>query len=301
MRAFLRLVGWSLCVGLVVVGCGGDKEKDRMPGGTGGSVGVSGSGGGGAGGTDTAGTGGTDIGGTGGTTPPDGGTGKVFDAGSDPNRNAVMPGTICERLATIQCAGESFCCDNPGRDFETCKQVQKDGCATEYMVDEVAANPAAGFNAAQALVFFTELERLASTCDPMTASFGESPQGLRTLVNGTIEPEHNCTSSRPWIKVEAAAALASCTQNEAYACLPRADGPWICEPHAAAGGDCFSDGNCQVGVYCDNPDLDPSGSICKTRKAEGEACQRFGECLSLFCKGGACVPATQQNAYCLKQ
>ncbi|HTU62522.1 MAG TPA: hypothetical protein VMF89_28875, partial [Polyangiales bacterium] len=45
-----------------------------------------------------------------------------FDAGDDPERNKVTAAQLCERLATINCAGEAFCCDAPNRTVEACKQ-----------------------------------------------------------------------------------------------------------------------------------------------------------------------------------
>ena len=89
-------------------------------GGTAGAIGPAGTGGAGAGGSGAGGT-------------------ATFDAGSDPERNAVTAGRICERFAEIQCAGEAFCCDAPGRTVAACKQRQQSDCDTMAMVVALAA------------------------------------------------------------------------------------------------------------------------------------------------------------------
>jgi hypothetical protein len=249
-------------------------------GGTGGSVGPAGTGGGAS--TGTAGMGG----------------GATFDAGTDPERNAVTAGMICERLATIQCAGEAYCCESPGRDFAACKQKQMSDCDTMAMVDDIASDASTMFDAAQARVVFTELERLASTCDPGISPFGESFGGLRSMFGGTVGEGGDCAPQNPLNKAMAGAALASCTGHETQACLPSLS-DWVCTPHAAAGGKCFSDVNCNLGLYCPNASFSLRGSTCTARKADGAECELPNECTSLYCKGGMCVPASAQAAYCL--
>jgi hypothetical protein len=250
--------------------------------------------GGGTGGVGPAGSGGAGVGagGMGGTLP--------FDAGTDPNRNAVMPGMICDRLATIQCAGEAHCCNAPGRDAAACKQQLMSECTSMAMADDVASNPSTSFDAEQARVVFTEIERLASTCDPTIAAFGESFDGLRSMFHGTVGADDSCRPENPLDMGMAGAALASCTGHETQACLPGLVN-WTCTAHAAEGGKCFSDVNCNAGLFCDNPSYSLRGSTCMARKAEGEECELPNECSSLFCKGGQCVAADAQVAYCLMQ
>jgi hypothetical protein len=257
--------------------------------------------------------------GTGGAAPPTGGVGSagsgtgsvgagstggaggaaapMFNAGSDPNRNAVMPGTICSRLAVIQCAGEAFCCTNPGRDIPTCEQEMRSSCDQDAMVDDIAADSGTAFDAARAQMVFTELERLASLCDPTIAAYGESVDGLRSLFAGTVAPDGDCRPANPLNKTMAAAALASCTNRETHACVPSLT-DWRCSAHVGAGGHCFSDFNCQAGLFCDNPNFSVSGSDCAQRKAVGASCGLDNECQSLFCRGGSCVAADVQTAFC---
>jgi hypothetical protein len=252
-------------------------------------------GGSGTGMTPTSGTGGPisgegSIGGT-------GGMARVFNAGDAPDRNQVMPGEICERLATIQCAGEQFCCDNPGRNVDACKNELQNACEDEF-VDDVAANPDTAFDADQAAVVFTELERLASQCDPTIAAYGESLEGLRSIFAGTVESGGNCRPSNVLSMQQSTAAGLSCTNYESQACVPSLS-DWTCTPHAPAGGHCFTDLNCQPGLYCPNPSGNLSGADCVQRRGEGMSCELDNECMSLFCRGGRCVPADVQTAYCL--
>jgi hypothetical protein len=239
-------------------------------------------------------TGGMGGGATGGMGSEPGG----FDAGVEDDRNAVMPGNICDRLATIQCAGEAACCDNPGRNYATCKTTMKQGCDTELMADQIAAAPEASFDAAQARTVFTEIERRASECDPSIAAYGIAFDGLRSIFRGTRAPDTSCTPANPLDRAMAGAALTSCTNADMFACLPSAIS-WRCAPHAGANGPCFTDNNCNPGLYCDNPDLSVLGGDCLARKAVGASCSLPLECESLFCKGGKCVAADQQAAYCL--
>lgn len=278
-------------VGVPAGGIGGDEFPP--PSGAGGISGGAGFDSGAGTGVITAGAGSFGGSGTGGTTAQ-----RMFNAGDAPDRNAVRAGTICERLATIQCAGEEFCCLNPGRDVAACKQDIRSSCDQDALVDDIAAEPVTGFDAAQAMTVFTELERLASQCDPMFAAYAESFDGLRSIFRGTVEAGGDCRPTNPLNKTQAGAALASCTDYASQACVPSL-AAWTCTRHAAAGGHCFSDINCQPGLYCDNPDFAVGGADCLQRKAIGASCALDNECLSLFCRGGACVNADVQAAYCL--
>lgn len=223
----------------------------------------------GGGGTQVGGGGMTGVSGTGPTMVgmPIGG----FDAGTDPGRNAVTPGMICDRLASIQCAGEAACCSNPGRDFASCKQTMMAGCSSQYMADSIAGQPAAGFDAAQAQMVFAHFEDLASQCDSSIAAFAESPQGLRSVFKGTVAPMKSCRPASVTDMAMAGGALAACTNGDSYACMPSLV-TWICNPRAAAGGQCFTDINCKQGLFCNNPKLDIAGSTCMPRKQAGTSC-----------------------------
>jgi hypothetical protein len=224
---------------------------------------------------------------------------RVFDAGSDPARNQITAGNVCARLAEIQCAGEAFCCDAPGRDVGSCVTTMTAGCRDQLYADMISQKSSTGFDPARAGVVFTELERLASECDPGIASYGESVEGLRGIFRGTVAPDDRCGPPPSLAEVDGAAALASCTSPETHACLPQGLS-WRCEPRADVGGDCFTDVNCMPGLFCDNPDLDLGGSTCMQRKAAGSPCALPNECSSLACRGGTCAPAGVQTAYCLQ-
>jgi Dickkopf-like protein len=310
-------------------GAGGDSSVGGGgPGGAGnaggGGPGGGGPGGGGPGGvgaggpggaTGQGGVGGDNPGGVGGDSGAAGGFGGVagdnsfggagalppFDGGTDPGRNRVPAGQVCERLATVQCAAEVACCGNPGHTFDQCKAAQKAGCVNDGHLDEVTLNPVAGYNIDRAEVAFAEFERLASMCDPGVVEWAIGANGLRGIVLGTVDRGGSCKppvgqSSNPPV---AAAHLASCKDAANTACRPINLTQWTCEARGPAGAPCLSDLNCVDGIYCDNPELMPTGAVCKPRKPDGQGCATPNECASLFCQGGRCVPPSVGAAYCL--
>jgi len=222
----------------------------------------------------------------------------AFDAGTDPDRNAVDVGSICDRLATLQCAAEATCCDAPGRTQAACKQAMKSRCDMDAMADAVAARSEAAFDADRAEQVFAQLERSMGACDPEVVAYGASRDGLGSLFAGTVAADGDCTPDNPLNAVMGGAALVACAERERQACLPSV-GRWTCTTRSAIGGKCFSDDNCEEGAYCDNPMLDVRGSTCKRRKPDGSACALTTECRSLFCHDGECVAPSVQLAYCL--
>ena len=220
-----------------------------------------------------------------------------FDAGSAPDRNAVTPGNICRRLAEIQCEAERVCCDAPERDKRSCLAALEASCTNDALADRIAARPETGFDPVQAEVVFAELERLASSCDPSVAAFGESLAGLRSMFSGTVETDGNCAPAVVFDKAQAGAGLVACREFARQACLPSL-AAWRCVPIAAEGGACFSDTNCEPGLYCNNPNLSLAGSQCFARKELGATCALDNECQSSFCVDGVCVEAERQLVYC---
>jgi hypothetical protein len=222
-----------------------------------------------------------------------------FDAGSEPDRNDVTPGAICDRLATIQCAGQAACCTDPAQDFETCLDVTSKGCREDAMLDALAAQSATGFDAERARAMLDKFEDLSSRCDVDLKAYAESFQGIRSILTGTVEPGGVCTPSNALDNTMVGAALGSCAQADAYACLPAVIGAWTCKPHAAAGGACFTDANCMADLWCDNDSLALSGGSCRPRKPVGASCVHSHECESLAREGSVCVAASAQTVYCL--
>jgi hypothetical protein len=222
-----------------------------------------------------------------------------FDAGSDPDRNKVSAAQLCERLATINCAGESFCCDSPGRTVDACKADLIQTCSMTLMLDKIAMQETSRFDAAAAEKAYSELESRASKCDPSVAKWGGSADGLRGILRGSIEPKADCTPAATFDVVQVGAAFVSCAQPESHACVYSSIlDPWTCEPRSVAGGVCVTDNNCVDGLYCvvNTPGI---AGMCQDRKAVGAACSAPTECASLFCKKSLCVEADQQAAYCL--
>jgi hypothetical protein len=222
-----------------------------------------------------------------------------FDAGGEPNRNKVSAAQLCERLATINCAGEAFCCDSPNRTVAACMTDLINTCSSTLMLDKIAMQESSGFDAAAAEKAFTELEDRASRCDTSVAEWGGSSEGLRGILRGTVERKASCTPAATLDPVLVGAALVACAQPETHACVyANVLDTWTCEPRSAAGGVCVTDNNCTEGLYCvvDAPGI---AGRCTERKATGESCAAPTECASLFCKKSVCVEADQQAAYCL--
>jgi hypothetical protein len=288
---------------------GGSGPMGSGPGGSAGSSGAgnnTGTGGGGTGPGGSDGVGGGGVGGDSGSSGVggDGGTGALppFDGGTDPNRNNVMPGQVCERLATIQCAAEVSCCGAPGRTFDQCKQAQLNTCRNEAYLDAVTLNSISGFDAGRAAAAFAEFERLASMCDPSIVQWSISPNGLRGIVTGTKNANDSCRppATQADDRAAVAAHLASCRDSSVQACLPLAVLQWECKPRGQAGAQCFSDLNCADGLYCNNPEL-KIGTMytCTQRKLKDATCATSNECQSLFCRGGKCIAPSAGAAYCL--
>jgi hypothetical protein len=224
---------------------------------------------------------------------------RVFDAGTDPMRNNVRAGALCARLAQIQCAGEQYCCEDPGRDRAACEAAMLDSCTKEAYLDAISANDITAFDEAVAAVTFNEVERLASLCDPNIVSFSISRDGFMAMFRGTAAAGASCFPSGTDAAV-AAAKLASCTDIDSIACLPMSLLSWKCTARGGPGSPCFTDVNCFDGLYCPNDDLQIGKTSCEARKPVGGPCRWGNECESLFCEAGACVPPSQRNAYCLK-
>lgn len=238
---------------------------------------------------------------------PDAGPPHEFDAGTDPARNDVQPGGICQRLATLQCEGEAYCCTDPGRTYEACLNTQATICTNELQLDLIAADPIAGFDAAKASAALSMFEMLASQCDPDIAEWGASTDGLRSMLQGTVAAGESClppVGEFPTI-ASYGAALASCKGIATHACLFRGSGPVLppetatCVERGAEGSGCFVDTNCSDLLFCDNPGNTYSSGTCAARRPTGAACTLGPQCESRFCKDGACLERSQQAAYCL--
>jgi hypothetical protein len=287
-----------------LAGCSSDAGASAPPTGSGGAKngatgGANPVGGTGPGGTTNPGTGGQGKGGTT-TQGTGGGTAGASLFGTDPNRNQVPKDQVCDRVATIQCAGEAMCCSAPGRSFDDCKNTMKQGCIDQLYLDAITSNPVAGYDEGAATQIFTDYETKAAQCDTGVTAWGASVDGLRGLPKGTLNGGANCMPPIAQLanKPTAAAYLAACKNPATTACFPTIT-TWTCSPRANAGSPCFSDTNCNDGLYCDNPQFALTGGQCKARKAEGAACALLNECQSLLCKHGQCVPVNKDNAFCL--
>lgn len=225
-----------------------------------------------------------------------------FDAGSDPNRNRVMPGRLCARWGEIMCAAEEHCCNNPGRTVSACVSELTRGCAETLYLDQVANNRATGWDAEATHKAFTELENRSAQCDLSIPEWTLSPEGVRGILKGTIAPGASCKPAGSLTdRASQAAALMSCTGVGTTACLPRSLlGDWTCVGKNTPGQPCTTEENCQAGLYCNNPQMQLTGR-CANRLALGASCMVGTDCESFYCKSGRCVAADTQVAFCLKE
>lgn len=224
--------------------------------------------------------------------------GVPSDFGTDPNRNHVMPGQLCSRLAVIQCAAEQHCCSNPGRTESQCQMQSVSDCMTDPSIDAIAGVRSTGFDPTTAASVFEQLETRSANCDVGLAEWSLGPSGVRTILKGTVAAKGSCKPTGDiTVKVNEAAGLASCMNSETTGCLPQSLlGAWTCEQKGGADSKCISDDNCQTGLYCTPPS--PTFGKCAQRKANGASCMAPTECTSLICKNSSCVAADQQSAFC---
>jgi hypothetical protein len=253
-------------------------------------------------------TGGRYFGGAGGFAPDasiggrgDGGFstgGRVFDAGDDPLRNRVPAGKVCDRLTTIMCAGEQYCCPRNDRSLGACKQAAMNGC-TSYL-DPWSANPALAYDIDRAEAAFGEFEKRASACETGIVPWVISNAGFRGVARGTIEPGSSCFTFEAGapITTDAIALLGSCAGPESYSCMYDPPSRWMCAPRSDIGGPCFTDINCMDGLYCVTLG---SLSKCAPRMPNGATCSSPLACESMNCDYtvSRCVPATLESVYCL--
>jgi hypothetical protein len=235
----------------------------------------------------------------------DAGVLPTFDGGSDPERNQVQVGMLCDRLAGLQCAAELHCCQT-ARAFDACKVARLKDCQGTNL-DDIAGQPAAGFSAAIASAQFAELEQLAASCDLQVRVWGSAPDGLRGIFQGTLAADQPCMPPPgPPSVIGYGAALVSCMDPATHACLFTGHGPpapptaATCAARAGAGTRCFGDANCQEDLYCDNASMTYSGGVCTRRKPLGGACTHGVECASRFCNhtSSTCVEPNAEQAYC---
>lgn len=246
--------------------------------------------------------------------PPTAGTGSVegdaglppFDGGSEPGRNQVQAGQLCDRMTTLQCAAEQHCCTTVNRTFATCKEKLMKVCEDNDL-DGVARNMVSGFSPTHTAAAFEKMEQLSAACDPAGIAWAVQVDGLRGIMQGTVAPGGTCKPMGLPSNANYGGALASCTQIATHACLFTGDGPLAaptsatCAPRGAAGATCFMGVNCQDGLYCANPMKKYSSGKCTVPAAVGATCTADDECASLMCRGAVCVVPTSQNTYCSPQ
>ena len=243
-------------------------------------------------------------------TPPSQATMDMTEAlfGTSEDRNRVQAGDVCERISTIECAGEQRCCTEPGRDFEECVETMVEGCRITLQLDYMTAKPVTGFDAVRAETAIARFEQMAKECDPLVATIGEDPEGLRGMMQGSLAPDDSCFPPVSPANIfgaynEAATYMAACSDPAKYACLPDSPFDWRCTERGGVGAFCFTDLNCQEGLYCpqEDPTMPQLGIECAEALPTGAECSFSNECTSLACVRGACAEAGDiQATFCLK-
>jgi hypothetical protein len=222
--------------------------------------------------------------------------------GTDPNRNRVLPGNLCARLATIQCAAELHCCNapGPGRTTAQCETSLKSACETQLYLDVIANNPITGFDPETTFRTFTELEDRSAVCDLSIPSWIVSSAGVRGILKGTRAEGESCRPSTAELSSmpAQAAALASCANSDVTPCWPKALlDEWKCSPRKTTGERCATDENCTSDTFCRVPGPGRLG-MCAPRVPLQGSCTSGVECGSYFCSAGRCVEPDQQLVFC---
>lgn len=236
------------------------------------------------------------TGGVGGSAEGGGGDAGGGTSGTSVAIENVPAGAVCARLSELQCEAEASCCKSPGHSVQVCKTTMAKKCAEVYL-DQVSSSSLSGYSPRATGLAMAEFQQRAVTCDPSIVAWGASVSGLRGIFPGTQSQGTDCTPKSLLDGGDAAAHLMACRNPAETACLP--GNTWKCMPRSSAGGACFSDTNCQDGLYCDNPQTALVGATCKARKALGASCRTGSQCSSLVCKGAVCVSADSQTVYCL--
>jgi hypothetical protein len=237
-------------------------------------------------------------------------SGSVADAGACPAGgswttqawSSVAADEVCQRIADLQCSAERCCCTTDARKYPTrdaCMTTTVDACKKTAKTELVTTDARSGFDPAAAAVALERFQQYASGCDPEIVKWGISPDGLSSMLVGSVAAGKQC-----WTAAQGADAPAFASCENGYACLPdpgAAFSPWKCKPRAKLGETCLMDGSCQDSLRCE-PNLSTNIAMlgrCMQRLSNGAACARGLECKSLFCESGKCAAPSVTAAYCL--
>lgn len=287
----------AVTIALISMGCAssGTPQPTGGLGGSSGASGVGGTGGAGMGGLGgSAGFGGAGVGGSGGDASSSGEGGSAGTAAT----NRVSPDQVCQRLAEIQCAAESRCCNDAARKYvsgDACVDGQRTICNDVFKVAIVGTDSRTGYSVDLAQQALDTFESKVAQCALDAQSWGASADGFLTMFAGTRGSGQSC---QPTSETDFAAGL-SCTTG--LTCAPsmkivNVPTGWACRPRAVEGGKCFADINCVDGMRCIEIN---TLSTCAPTLALTMSCSRPTECQSLVCRQGLCADVTQDNVYCL--
>jgi hypothetical protein len=228
-----------------------------------------------------------------------------FDPGTDPKRNQIRAGQICQRLSELQCAAEAHCCSAPKKTGAACVQQLTTQCTMQGALDDIAKNEPSGFSTAQTEIVLNKLEMYSQTCDPAVTVWALQADGFRSMFQGTVPPNGTCMPKGLPSTANYGTALASCAQPTTNVCLFKGNGPVAppqsanCAPRGDVGATCFVDPNCKDGLYCANSQMQYSSGKCQVSKQLGAACTADAECASMSCRSAVCSAQTADTAYCI--
>lgn len=178
----------------------------------------------------------------------------------------------CQGLAVKYCSAAAVCCSSSGVEvpIPTCTDQLVADCLESFV-------RSADFRVYDGGAARECVELYPSGPEACRATSDTTTQACGRVWVGTSGEGETCESSNDCAR--AAGQVAVCT----YAA--NAD-VGVCSTISAQSeqGECFSDADCQQGLFCDDLLL-----TCQRRRTIGQACSRPGECSSFGCQSGSCA------------
>lgn len=224
------------------------------------------------------------------------GLGPSADGGAPPADDGaaiVLPPAsfteFCRQFATAYCQGHMSCCADPSErhaDRAACEQGYRGVCQAYF------SSPVFGgcvpFDKAAAQAYLVELRVLAAGCVA-------KPLSPYVAFKGAVGPGGSCSYQRddffPRI----------CCQPGTSCQATAVSGETV---EASCGGtrqlgEACAGAGCADGLYCGR-DEGSGAWLCAARKPNGQSCTYGSECLSIYCKSGACQALDVGDVYCGK-
>jgi hypothetical protein len=231
--------------------------------------------------------------------PPGDGDHGDSSAPADPGGGPIPATVLCARLTEIFCAAEQACCTEPTRrhaSAEACVAERGPDCETS--LTPIFTDSRTGYSSARARERIDDLLAMTAACDPAAAAWTVTRAGLLGVMEGTVALDGNCSPAYSGDLAPGMVCLApqSCLLEQVVMTFEG-----TCGAARGLGGDCFTDLECQDGLYCEPPNnWFGGGGSCTARLANGGSCgDNDTACLSWSCEAGLCAVATANSTYCL--